>query len=174
MIKKVQKLKKPNSPTEADYVRGNQEVIIKKLQDVAEYRKWVFRTLKEQFGTDDAEELVIILAEKYQRPIKLYQQTGRKLKWTRQIESMLAVILDSRLQEDHPPTLEDEISWLLSFKCWDDFLQKDNHQELSNPIETIRKRREQGLKNAEYQTEMTLFKEDQKAWVAKMVKVLKG
>ena len=165
-------IKKPNPPTPADYVRGNEEIINQKWKAVSDYRKKLFDTVSKEFDTTDAEELVILLTEKYHENLSQNEKQGRKKKWTPQIEVMLAVLVELRKDDEKPPSAIDEIEWLLSLQSWNDFAQRGNKKDVDG-LEMFRKRYESGKKNPLFQYEMDSYKENPKEWLAKLVHALK-
>lgn len=165
-------IKKPDSPTLADYVRGNEEIINQKWQAVSDYRKKLFDTVAKEFDTTDAEELVILLTEKYHQDLHQNEKQGRKKKWTPQIEVMLAVLVELRKEDAKPSSAINEIEWLLSLQSWSDFAQKDNKKDVDG-LEMFRKRYESGKKNTLFQYEMDAYKENPKEWLTKLAQALK-
>jgi hypothetical protein len=165
-------IKKPKSPTLADYVRGNEEIINQKWQEIKDYKKEVFDVIAKELETDDAYELVIRLAEKYYEPFKINEKQGRKKKWTPQIEVMLAVLVELRKDDEKPSSVMDEIDWLLSLQSWNDFAQRGNKKDVDG-LEMFRKAYESGRKNSLFQYEMDSYKENPKKWLAKLVQELK-
>lgn len=165
-------INKPEEPTLADYVRGNEEVINQKWQAVSNYKKKLFDTVAKEFDTTDAEELVIFLTEKYHQDLRQNEKQGRKKKWTPQIEVMLAVLVELRKEDEKPPSAINEIEWLLSLSSWNDFAQRDNKKEVDG-LEMFRKRYESGKKNPFFQYEMDSYKQNPKEWLAKLAQVLK-
>lgn len=166
-------IKKPNSPSLADYVRGNEEIINQKWQAVNDYKKKVFEGVVKDFETDDAYELVIRLAERYHEPYKRNETQGRKLKWTPQIEVMLAVLVELRMEEKKPPNIDDEIDWILSLPVWGNFAQRGNKKSVDG-FEVFKDRRKSGLKSPLFQVEMDSYRENPNEWLARLVILLEG
>jgi hypothetical protein len=164
-------INKPISPTLADFLRGNQKLIDQKYKAVAEYKQTVFEAVSKEFGTSDAEELVIRLAEKYHEPFKIIKKQGRKKKWTSTMEAMLAVCVDIRFDDDKPPSIDDEIQFLLNATVWSKFSQKGNQREVLGN-ENFRKHYDAGKKSMDYEVEMALFNSDPDAWIARMKEIV--
>lgn len=166
-------IKKPEEPTLADYVRGNEEVIKEKWQAVHEYKKKVFDGTSKDFETDNAFELVIRMAEKYHEPFRQKEKQGRKPKWTPQIELMLAVLIELRRDDEKKTSVEDEIEWILSLPAWGNFAQKGNEKSVDG-FEVFKKRYQSGLKDSQFQLELDSYRENPKEWLARLVKLIKG
>lgn len=164
-------IKKPLKPTLPDYLRSSREVIDQQWQKVVDYNHLVFNGVAKDFKTDDAYELVIRLAEKYHDPYKQNQKQGRKSKWTPQIDRMLAVMVETRLEDESPRSSAEEIEWLLTLKLVKDFVQSGNKQEVDG-FETLRKHYESGKKSEFFEYEMELYKADPSAWAANFAKIL--
>ena len=122
-------IKKPKYPTLADYVRGNQDIINAKMEATSEYKTKVFNAIAKEFGTESPLELIIQLAEKYHEPYRRNQQQGRKLKWTAEIEAMLAVFIELRLEQKNHATVTDDIDWLIDNTAWGNFARRGNIKE---------------------------------------------
>ena len=167
-------IKKPISPTLADFVRGDKEIIDQKYKAVAEYRKQLLDAISKEFGTSNTEDLAIALAEKYHPSFKIIQKQGRKKKWTSTLEAMLAVCVDMRFIDEKPPSVEDEIQFLLNSTVWSKFSQKGNKREVLGD-ESFRRHYDAGKKSMEYEVEMARFNADNDAWIVRMQKeVSKG
>jgi hypothetical protein len=164
-------IKKPNEPTIADFLRGNEKQIKQKWDAVNEYKTKVFEGIAKDFGTDNSYELVIHLAEKYHEPYRRNAKQGRKSKWTPQLEAMLAVCVDIRLEDEKPPSVTDEIDWLLDATLWRKFSKKGNETEVRG-TENFRKHYNAGKKNIAYEIEKELFEKDRDAWIKRMKKTL--
>ena len=164
-------IKKPESPNLADYVRGNEEIINQKWQAVANYRKKLFDAVAEEFATTSAEELVILLTEKYHPDLRQNQKQGRKKKWTPKIEVMLAVFIQLRLEEGGASSIDDDIMKILTWEPWKQFAEKGNKQEVLS-LDTFRKHQDAGKKSDLFQFEMDAYRKDPVAWMAELVKNL--
>ncbi len=164
-------IKKPLDPTLPDYLLSSRVEIDQRWQKVADYKNLVFDGVAKDFGTDNAYELVIRLAEKYHEPYKQNQRQGRKPKWTPQIDCMLAALVETRLDDASPRSSAEEIEWLLTLKLFKDFVQSGNKQEIEG-FETIRKHYEAGKKSEFLEYEMELYRADPSAWVAKFAEIL--
>lgn len=164
-------IKKPSEPTIADFLRGNEEVIKQKWDAVNEYKAKVFDGISKDFGTDNSYELVIRMAEKYYDSYRRNEKQGRKTKWTPQLEAMLAVCVDIRLEDEKPPSITDEIDWLLDTTLWNRFSKKGNGTEVQG-TENFRKHYNAGKKSMEYKIEKERFEQDRDEWIRRMQKTL--
>lgn len=164
-------IKKPEAPTLADFLRADQDKIDQRYKALANYKQKVFEALVQEFKTADAYELAILLAEKYHEPFKIVEKQGRKKKWTPQLEAMLAVCVDFRDEDDKPPSITDEIDWLLNATLWSQFSKKGNETEVLG-TENFRKHYNAGKRSVEYAIEKELFEKDRNAWIRRMQKAL--
>jgi hypothetical protein len=164
-------IKKPKAPTIADFLRADQEKIDQKYKALAEYKEKVFQSIAKEFGTENSYELVIRLAEMHHEPFKIIEKQGRKKKWTSQLEAMLAVCVDFRLEDDKPPSITDEIDWLLNATLWSKFSKKGNETEVIG-TENFRKHYNAGRKSVEYEIEKERFNKDRDAWIKRLEKIL--
>lgn len=164
-------IKKPTAPTIADFLRADKGKIDQKYKALAEYKEKVFQFIAKDFGTEDSYELVIRLAEKYHEPFKIIEKQGRKKKWTAQLEAMLAVCVDFRLEDDKPPSITDEIDWLLNDTLWSKFSKRGNEVEVTG-AENFRKHYNAGKKSVEYEIEKERFNQDPDAWIKRLEKTL--
>jgi len=166
-------IKKPKYPTLADYVRGNQDIINAKMEATSEYKTKVFNAIAKEFGTESPLELIIQLAEKYHEPYRRNQQQGRKLKWTAEIEAMLAVFIELRLEQKNHATVTDDIDWLIDNTAWGNFARRGNIKETTSAGQhAFRKHYNAGKKSPQFQIEMELLNENQDAWVGRLKKYL--
>lgn len=164
-------IKKPQAPSIADFLRADQTKIDEKYKVLAKYKEKVFGHISKEFGTDDAYELVILMAEKYHQPFQITEKQGRKKKWTPQLEAMLAICVDFRLEDDKPPSVLEEIDWLLNSTLWSKFSKKGNETEVVG-TENFRKHYNAGKKSIEYEIEKERFNKDPDAWLKRMQNTL--
>lgn len=164
-------IKKPKAPTIADFLRADQGKIDQKFKALAEYKEKVFQSIAKEFGTENSYELVIHLAEMYHEPFKRTETQGRKKKWTSQLEAMLAVCVDFRLEDDKQPSITDEIDWLLDATLWSKFSKKGNKVEVIGTL-NFRKHYNAGKKCVEYEIEKERFNNDPDAWIKRLQKTL--
>jgi len=164
-------IKKPEVPTIADFLRADQGKIDQKYKALAEYKEKVFQSIAKELSTENSYELVIRLAEMYHYPFKIIEKQGRKKKWTPQLEAMLAVCIDFRDEDDEPPSITDEIDWLLDATLWSKFSKKGNETEVMG-TENFRKHYNAGKKSIEYKIEKERFNKDPDAWIKRLQKTL--
>jgi len=164
-------IKKPSGLSLADFVRGNQEIINEKSKAVADYKAKVYASIAKEFSTENPLELVIILAEKYHEPFKINQTQGRKRKWTPEIEAMLAVFIELRLDQENPRSIDEDIEYLLSKTAWADFAKKGNKRQTFGN-EAFRKRYDAGRKSIQFEIEMAKVNADRNAWAKRLKKLI--
>jgi hypothetical protein len=119
-------IKKPEAPTQADYVRGNKDVIRRKIQEQKEYEEYVLSKLVKEFGTASLGELLFCVVEKYHKTLKSKHQRGVKQQWNSLLVAMIKVEVDTRRARG--ATLKAAIHELGKEPLWNTFILKSEDQ----------------------------------------------
>jgi len=119
-------IKKPEAPTLADHVRGDMEVINRKILAQKEYKKYIFSKLIKEFGTASLEELLFCVVEKYHETLKNKHQRGVKQQWSNLLGAIIKVEVDARRTKGI--TLKAVIHQLKQEPLWSHFIINSEDQ----------------------------------------------
>jgi len=141
-------IKKPEAPTLADHVRGDMEVINRKILAQKEYKKYIFSKLVKEFGTASLDELLFCVVEKYHTTLKNKNRRGVKQQWSNILGAIIKVEVDARRAKGI--SLKAVIRELEREPVWAEFIKnseeqfrkiyKQKHDEFASKyVRTIRK-----------------------------------
>jgi len=119
-------IKKPEAPNLADHVRGDMEVINRKILAQKEYKKYIFSKLVNEFGIASLEELLFCVVEKYHETLKNRHQRGVKQQWSNLLGAIIKVEVDARRTKGI--TLKSVIRELEREPLWSKFIINSEDQ----------------------------------------------
>jgi hypothetical protein len=119
-------IKKPETPTLADYVRGNKEIINRKIKAKKEYEEYILSYLLKEFGTASLGELLFCVVEKHHKTLKNKHQRGVRQQWSSLLGAMIKVEVDSRRARG--ATLKAVIHELGKEPLWNSFVLNSEEQ----------------------------------------------
>ena len=88
-------IKKPETITKADHIRG-QDAINKKKLAQNQYEEYILTNLVREFGTSSIGELLFYVVEKYHPKLKVKQQKGVKQQWSQLLGAIIKTEVDAR------------------------------------------------------------------------------
>ncbi len=117
--------KKPEAPSLADYVRG-QDAVDKKKMAQKQYQEHILTELVKEFGTASIGELLFSVVEKYHSKLKIKHAKGVKQQWSQLLGAIIKVEVDAR--RSSKPTLKAVIHELEKDPLWRPFILNSEQQ----------------------------------------------
>ena len=158
---------------------SNATILAKLLRDYpkiqaqknTEYKLKIFQKMAQEADTEQALDIIVYLYENHHKEFARPKKPGRKLKWTPEIQAMLAVYIETRKDKYPKRSIDKEIEELLKYKIWKNFAQKGVSTPLpTNGHTTFRENYKKGKGSKLFEKEMNLLNQDLNIWVERLIR----